>query len=121
MQFFSFLLYLSFTYIGLTNADVVGVVNLGATGCLFGSLASTPGFNARFYTYKYFDYSDISQTDYYGTSYLTTTPVNSTFGITDPQFIFGNTANVPGSGSLYGVDVLITNFLLELTGYFLGK
>lgn len=103
---------LCFSYTGLTRADVMGAINLDATGCLLGNLESSPGFNARFYSFPIEDAINLSNSDYYATSYLTQTPVNSAFGITDPQISFYNTANTPTTGEIYNLNIVVTNFLL---------
>lgn len=122
MDFILILVYLTVTLLGQAKADFIGGINLDATGCLFGNLQSTPGFNARFYAYSVFDSADLSHSQYYANSYLTGYPTTSASGITNP--VISN--SVPFTwkthkGLVYGATVKITNFLLELTGYFLGK
>lgn len=121
MNLIYFIIPFCFNLINPAYANIAGVINQEATGCLFGDLGFHAGFNARFFSYPYANSVLVSDTNYYATSYLTGTPSVYAYSVTEPQFSIPFTTQIISSAQLYGELVQISNTLIELTGYFYGK
>lgn len=107
------------TFSSFARADFDGQLQTTNIGCNIPNLNPVHGFTANIYSYAYNDLSDYTNTAFFNGGYsssLITTVAN----VVDPNFI--NTAGYPGptTSKLYGVDVPITNFAMELSGYFYG-
>lgn len=101
------------------NADFQGKVLTSNAGCLLSGLSSTQGYSANIYSYSWDDLSDYSDTAFYNgqyTSHLITTAKL----VQSPNFIQNLGYSTTASSELWGVEVPITNFVAQLTGYFYG-
>lgn len=87
-------------------------------GCDISGMSSTAGYQANIYSYKAGDTADFSRTDYYLSSYAAGGPITSGF-VADPQFISTNNA-LGDTKTIGSLEVPISNFAMELTGYFYG-
>lgn len=94
-----------------------------ASACsLATDLALTPGYSVKYYSYRYNNEVDFSLTGFLASGYTNQQLISSTGGVFSPQFSYGgNRERGTAYSSLYGMNMQITNFVLEYTGYFRGK
>ena len=79
---------------------------------------SLQGFRARVYSYPLGDTTAANNKNYLMYEYLTkATQLNEWLGVTDPNFSMGKAGGLQ-YGTLYGHTMTITNFTLELVGYY---
>lgn len=82
-------------------------------------VATVNGFSANIYSYSYDDTTDYSQTAFYNGQY-TSSLITTVSNVADPNFDYNAGASTTETSALWGVDIPITNFVAELTGYFYG-
>ena len=80
----------------------------------------TPGFRAVFYPYTHYDQTTNRNVTYMEVGYLSDTPTATVDGVTNPEF-----SGIVGPASvsyadIYGHNTTVSNFGLQLTGYFLA-
>lgn len=98
-----------------------------ASACsLATDLSLTPGYKVKYYSYSDLDTSDFTQINFLASGYTANTLYQSVNGIVAPQFLYSYDTKAWGYHStttsmIYGMNVQITNFLFEYTGYFKGK
>lgn len=114
------LLSLALSYTKSANADFQGKVETANVGCSITGLESVNGFSANIYSYTFSDVSDYTNTAFYNGDYSTAGLVTTVSLVDEPNFNNNQGYATETSGSLYGVEIPITNFALELTGYFYG-
>ena len=104
----------------LAAATVVDLANI--PGCLPKGTTKTSGFTANFYPYTMGDSTTMSDLDYVLSGYKNNEIIASASGILDISFDWVNKtyplSMVPHTYNLYGVPITITNFTVELTGYY---
>ncbi|KAM9907479.1 hypothetical protein OXX69_006418, partial [Metschnikowia pulcherrima] len=96
-------------------AALVGVVS-AATGCTPTTVGKN-GFDARFYQYTLND--DVGWENDFFSSLYKTTLMNTVRGVTSINFQYSNQPNwVPINNHIYGYYTSISNFALELSGFY---
>lgn len=111
---------LAASFAALALADYQGKLELDNGGCSIGADDTVIGFSANFYSYPY-GASSYTDTNYYnGGSYATAGFIGSADLVPNPNFSQLNNFPSEHFSSLNGVDVPVTNFVMELFGYFKG-
>ncbi|KSA00350.1 uncharacterized protein AC631_03915, partial [Debaryomyces fabryi] len=78
------------------------------------------GFNAVFYPYKFRDDTTLRDLTYMNGGYKASKPIALASGITDINFAIAQGNDGIVKGNIYGKAVTVSNFSVELTGYFLA-
>lgn len=78
------------------------------------------GFNAVFYPYGFRDDTSLRNLNYMSGGYKSLKPIALATGITDINFAIAAGSNLIVNGQIYGKTVTVSNFSVELTGYFLA-
>ncbi|GME69741.1 unnamed protein product [Ambrosiozyma monospora] len=92
----------------------------GPSSCPFDS-SSVPfisGLSATLYSYPINLKAPSTQPAFYAGGYKSNEIIGSASGITDPTINFYFAAKTEKSGEIYGKTITATNFVAELTGYF---
>lgn len=113
------LLSLFLAFANFASADFDGILKTTNIGCNIPNFNPAHGLSANIYSYAFNDLSDYQNTAFFNGGYasnlITTIPT-----VLDPNYVQTNGYAGQASSLLYGVQVPITNFAMELTGYFLG-
>jgi hypothetical protein len=96
-----------------------GIVQNSFTGCDISGVTSSNGFKVKIYSYTYDDMSDYTNTAYFNGEY-TSNYITSADFVTNPNFVYDAGASTTETGTEWGLDIPITNFVAEFTGYFYG-
>lgn len=97
-----------------------GKVETSNIGCDISGLQSTKGYSANVYTYPLDNTQYYSQTDYYLSSYAMSAPITTGI-LSSGQFLQTVNANDVETGTIGSLVFPVSNFAMELTGYFYGK
>lgn len=90
------------------------------SGCNIKGLNSAKGFDATFYTYPYNnDYNWRNTAFYANGEYAKGGLVGSASGV-DPNLNYNSGATQPVTSETWGVELPITNFVGDYSGYFYG-
>ena len=128
-----FLLYSSFGVqaIGTTTQTTFSARITGGVGCHYGDQVGTiDGFAATFYSYPNrgkagwaaSDGTSILNTDFFMSDYSMYGLQASTTGVLEPTFTVEEMQYQPDfTSNVFGVDVTVQHFLVELDGYFFAK
>ena len=120
MRFSTFsLASLAISWSSTVLADFQGKLNSANQGCSISGIQSVNGYSANIYSYTLSDLA-YTNTNYYNGNYknpglVTTVPI-----VENPNFARNEGFATAASGELFGAEIPITNFALELTGYFYG-
>ena len=100
-------------------ADFQGRLSSANHGCSISGIQSVNGYSAKFYSYTY---SDLTYTDtnYYNGAYTKPGLITTVANVPSANFVANDGYATTASGELFGAEIPITNFALELTGYFYG-
>lgn len=88
-------------------------------GCDIKGLTADKGFDATFYSYTYNDVDDYQNTNFYAGEFENGGVINSAAGV-DPNFNYNEGALTTATSEIWGVDLPITNFVADFSGYFYG-
>ncbi|KAG0670745.1 hypothetical protein C6P42_003809, partial [Pichia californica] len=98
-------------------ADFEGKLANSNVGCAISGVTMTNGFSANIYAYPFSDMSDYSNTAYFNGDYATSL-LTTVANVADPNFVNNQGYASSTTSNLWGVDLPITNFAAQLTGYF---
>lgn len=104
----------------LALADYQGKLELDNTGCSIGADDTSNGFSANFYSYPYDSNTYTDPAFYNGGAYSANGLIGSVDLINNPDFTQLNNYPTEHTSDLHGVEVPVTNFVMELFGYFKG-
>ncbi|KAF5209067.1 hypothetical protein E0198_004342 [Clavispora lusitaniae] len=96
--------------------QVFSLVTLVSAGCKPSKILST-GFKVVGYSYPHGSTEGWNK-DFLQTGYKARGKFFSTDEVTDVAFYYGTAGGIVTQGELYGETITITNFTIELTGYF---
>ena len=105
---------------GTALADFQGKLIAQNEGCDIKNIKSVNGFSANIYSYTYSDMSDYSNTAYFQNGFTQAGLITTIANVPDAQFDNNQGFEVSTTGELWGVNIPITNFALDLSGYFYG-
>lgn len=101
------------------NADFEGKLLTVNTGCTISGVSLANGYSANIYSYSWDDLTDYSNTEFFNGKYSSKILTSASL-VTNPNFINNNGYSTSTTSELWGIDVPITNFVAQLTGYFYG-
>ncbi|GME71604.1 unnamed protein product [Ambrosiozyma monospora] len=81
-------------------------------------MSLSPGFKAVFYKYEMDDSEDFSQSTFYSVKYRRAGATGTASGIVEPTLSISPEEGVVQDGTIWGVDLTVSNYTLELSGFF---
>jgi hypothetical protein len=112
---------IALSFAGPALADNVGKFNLVNSGCDIKGLTSILGYSANIYSYPFTE-SFYTDSSYYQSEYMgNAAPIATVPILSNPGFRSINGSTTTAVAELYDIpNIPITNFALDLNGYFHG-
>lgn len=119
LNIFCYIIFSVLSIIPNVKADFEGKLVTSNRGCSFKGLTAVTGYSANIYSYSWNDLTHYSETNFFNGQYSSNL-ISTASLVLDPNFVNNEGYSTTETSELWGIDVPITNFVAQLSGYFYG-